>query len=267
MALKLLIFEPLSIFVVVVYRVFMSVPFRENLITTIQEILFYPRGALWYIQAVIVATLLLMPIVKRKLERYAIVPALLLYTFATLDNRYHFLVEGTTVGAFYSWYESVFLYARNGLFFGFPLMLCGCLIARYENFLIATGKKQTLKLAIVTGLAYLLCVAEYILLRPYPGHDDNALYFSFLLLVPTLFALSIQIDSTHIKFNTTVLRNYSVSIYLLHAPISDAYSFIFKILLKQNFVWLPGIMSIITMVVICAIIYKKKWQPFYRWLI
>lgn len=264
LGIKLLVFVPVLAMIHCGYRMYDGMALDEIFVITVKEVLFYPY-VLWYILAVMIATLLLAPVVLTKIETKVIIPALVLYFLAIFNNRYYFLIEGTKIAVMYSWYENIFISTRNGIFVGFPFMLCGCLISRYEDKVLITGKKQTKRLTILVGLFFVLCMVEYMLLRPYSGHDDNSLYVSYLLLIPALFALSAQMEG--LSVNTTVLRNLSTSIYILHSPIKRVCAVICRIFMKIDSIWAIAFTSFIVMILICIIIYKKKYQPFYRWII
>lgn len=264
LGVKLLVFVPVLAVIHAAYRMAGGMTFGEIFALTVKEVLFYPY-VLWYILAVMIAAIMLTPIVQKKMEKKVIILALALYLIAILNNRYYFLIEKAPISILYSWYENIFISTRNGIFVGFPFMLCGCLISRYEDKLLMVGKNNTKRLAILVGGLFGICIGEYMLLRPYSGHDDNSLYISYLLLIPALFALSAQMEG--VSVNTTVLRNLSTSIYLLHSPIKRVCAAILKILLKIDSIWIVSITSILVMLLVCTVIYKKKWQPFYRWIV
>ena len=96
LAVKLLIFETVAILTKIVCSIVLDhVSVMKTILKTIQHILFYPLGALWYIQAVIVAIFLLVPLLKKNREQVALYLGLILYLFALSCNRYFFLWEGT----------------------------------------------------------------------------------------------------------------------------------------------------------------------------
>ena len=265
MGLKLLIFEPISIAIVLIESILQKEPMVETWISIIKGILFYPSGALWYIQAVIVAVILLTPIVLRKKEHLALIPALILYFIGALDNRYYFLIENTIIGEIILQYDKIFITTRNGLFFGFPFALLGCLILRFETRIMKPGPVQTRKIAVVFALCYLLCFAEYSLVNSRTGHGDNALYLSYLLAVPLLFMLTAQADG--IRWNTITLRNLSTSVYLIHRPIGIVIENVFERYLHIYSVKASAGAGMLIIVLICVIVYKTKRQPFYDCLI
>lgn len=266
LAVKLLVFEPVSILIYVVLdAVVYHVSAFEILLTAVQEILFYPSGALWYIQAVIVAIIILVPFIKRGRENTALVLGLLLYLFALLCNRYYFLCEGTLMGNIVTTYMRYFISARNGVFVGLLYASMGVLMAKKWDDL---KQKETLfsVLLLVSGLFLLL---EVSLTNNKTGMDDNALFLAHLLLIPALFICAgckrAPWVETHI--NTPVLRNLSTSIYLLHCPVLDMIYygsiFVFNVDLQP---WQMTVMTGILVALICTVVYRKKWKPFYNWI-
>lgn len=261
LGIKLLIFEPISIAIFVIDGMIRREPVSEIGLSVIQSILFYPDGALWYIQAVIVAVLLLTPIILRGWERWCVLPALGLYFIGTLGNRYMFLVEDTVVEHLIRQYDAIFVTTRNGLFFGFPFVLLGCLIARWNP----GAPLRTQGIVILFTLSWFLCFVEFMLVTPRIGHGDNALYLSYLLVAPLLFTLTLRLEG--IRWNTTILRNLSTSIYLLHRPIGE----LAELVLKQGFGMESGAVadgvSLTVIGLLCLIIYRKKTSRLYDWLI
>ncbi len=264
LGIKLLVFEPISILILAAGRLVEHMAPKDILITTVKEILFYPRGALWYIQGVIVAVLLLLPFVLRKKEKSAIIPAVVLYCIALLGNRYYFLIDNTPFGSIIHNYEMICVSVRNGLFEGFPFLLCGCLIARYQERLFRGGKQMLI--AVCVG--FVLSLLENLFLRPFPGHDDSSLYLSYLFTVPALFSYAAcRIGSGSLDGKTIVLRKLSTSIYLLHSPAQRIVGYAMGFLVHSKNVIVNGTVSAAIIAVICFVVYRYKPKPFYGWLV
>ena len=264
MGLKLLIFEPISIAIVLIECIIRKNLTAATWVSILQGILFYPLGSLWYIQALIVAVILLTPFVSRKKEHLSIIPALILYLVGALGNRYFFLTDDTILEYLFYRYDEIFITTRNGLFFGLPFVLLGCLISRFETYVLKPGAAQTRKLAVLFLLCWGLCFAEYRLVSPCPGHGDNAMYISYFLAVPLLFLLTAQADAP--RWNTITLRNLSTSIYLIQRPIGIVVeNVLIGCLDIHSVAWTAGIGIFVTSLV-CAFAYRNKRQPFYGWL-
>ena len=264
LAIKLLIFEPISIVLWLAKRYLDGLSVPSILLLTLQDILVYPKGALWYIQALIVAVLLLMPFILCRKTHHAIIPALVLFVLSVLGNRYYFLIENTPMGQLYLQYEQIFLTTRNGLFVGLPFVLSGYLISLLEPLLTKSHRKTTGVLVISTLFFFGTCCAEYTLIRPYTGRE-NALYFSYIALVPVFFTLSAHF--TQFSYNTKLLRNLSTSIYLIHGPITSTVGVILPIILHMDSPWINASVVMVVIFAVCAIIYPKKMKPFYGWII
>lgn len=264
MGLKLLIFEPISIAIILIESIIQKNLTAATWVSIIQGILFYPAGSLWYIQALIVAVILLTPFVSRRQEHLLIIPALILYIGGALGNRYFFLTDDTILEYLLYRYEEIFITTRNGLFFGLPFVLLGCLISRFETYALKPGASQTKKLAILFLLCWGLCLAEHCMITPCPGHGDNAMYLSYFLAVPLLFMLTAQADSP--QWNTITVRNLSISIYLIQRPIGIVVEKALTYCLDIHSVaWTAGI-GIFLIILICSSVYRTKRQPFYSWL-
>lgn len=65
----------------------------EFFMNIVRHILFYPTGALWYIQASIIGALLLGLVIKYLNKKISIILALVLYCFALLCNNYYFVTK------------------------------------------------------------------------------------------------------------------------------------------------------------------------------
>lgn len=94
----------------------------------IRSILFYPFGALWFVQACIIGALMLLPFLRYKKLKLAFFLGFLLYVCALLCNNYYFIVEGTPVQSIVDKYLYICHSPRNGLFVGFFLLTTGVLL-------------------------------------------------------------------------------------------------------------------------------------------
>ena len=187
LAMKLLIFEPISILLNIAQSLFSTnQSVLVILLKAVQNILFYPRGALWYIQSIIVALIILLPFIKKGREDLALIIGLLLYPFALLCNRYYFLCEGTAVGHVVAIYMRLFISARNGIFIGLLYVSMGVFMAKKWDLL----KQRETLFFILMPAASLFYILEVVFTNQKPGMDDNALYITHLVLIPTLFLLA-----------------------------------------------------------------------------
>ena len=266
LALKLLIFEPVAVLLRIIKEIALQhTPVPEVMRRAALEILFYPRGALWYIQAVIIAILLLAPFIKKGREVTALVIGLLLYSFALLCNRYYFLCEGTVLEAVVTTYMRCFISARNGVFVGFLYVSMGVLIAKqWET--IQQKKSLISLLMIISGLCLVL---EVYLTNSRRGMDDNSLFLSHLICIPSLFICAGCGNFVWMEryIHTPTLRNLSTSIYLMHSPVLQVIEIssavVFNVYLRP---WQATAMAGTTVALICFVIYRQKRNPFYNWI-
>lgn len=261
---KLLIFEPISIMLFIADNLIQNEPVLETCISVVQGIFFYPSGSLWYIQAVIVAVILLTPFAVRQRELWCVIPALVLYFIGALGNRYFFLIDDTVIEHILRQYDEIFVTTRNGIFFGFPFVLLGTLVARFEKQIVGRHFVTTKRILFLSIASYFLCFVEYLYVTPQIGHGDNALYLSYLLVAPLLFVLTTQING--IRWNTTILRSLSTSIYLLHRPIGNAVKLVFTYVAGVDSMLIISCTGLLLLVLICLVVYKKKPARLYYWL-
>lgn len=253
---KLIFFEPFSIVYFFIDFLIDGKSIAFSVRRSVQNILFYPRGALWYIQAVIVAILLLGILIKRQKEKWIIPVGIPLYMFALIANRYHFLVEGHSLEKLIRVYRTIFLSERNGLFWGFLFVGIGILLSRKQQF-IDTHKKP---LTVLFWLSLACYIGEVILIKDYPGAGDQGLFITHLAIVPLLFIVStyIQIPS---NIETKLARDLSVSIYLLHSPVMNYLSLILTTIFGITFpAWVHSIMTLTVVLAISAIAFRSKSQ-------
>ena len=266
LAMKLLIFEPISILIKIAQDlVSKHLAMQTIAVEVVRNILFYPLGALWYIQAVIVAIVILVPFMKKGREDLALVLGLVLYQFALLCNRYYFLCEGTAVGNVVTAYMQFFISARNGVFVGLLYVSMGVVMAKKWDVLQRKGNVTTLLVP-----ASLLCLLlEVHVTNSKAGMDDNALFLTHLLLVPALFLFAgrKQFAKVGNYVNAPLLRNLSTSIYLLHRPalqvVKSGFEIVFDVYLQP---WQVTAIAAVAIAFVCFVIYWKKWKPFYNWI-
>lgn len=266
LAMKLLLFEPVSVCLRIVQKFWIDGDaFPDVLLDAVRNILFYPRGALWYIQAVIVAVVILVPFMKRGREGIALLIGVMLYPFALLCNRYYFLCEGTVLERIVIAYMRCFISARNGLFMGLLYVSMGVLIAKKWDTLKLKKTMHTV-LMIVSGLCLVL---EVCFTNNKTGMDDNALFVSHLVLIPALFLCAgcrKTVWPVKDAFAAT-LRNLSTSIYLLHSPVLQIIKLscgnVFHVQLQP---WQITAMAGAAVALICTAVYRKKWNPLYNWI-
>lgn len=215
----------------------------------IRKIVFYPWGALWYILAVIIALIIIIPFYKRNKIEYCIIIGGLLYCFALLCNNYYFLIEKSFLGRVIDLYLKVFISARNGVFVGLLFVSIGIYIAKIQLFKEENHIKKHTILFIVS---YVLLIMEIILIRDYSHKDDHSLFIALTVLIPELLILATKIKTNN---NTKLLRNYSSGLYFIHRPVINLYTEVLNATMNMNSYILFGIV-LTTSIIVLTICYK-----------
>lgn len=188
------------------------------LLQTIQQILFLPKNALWYIQASIVGALLLTPFIKRERFFVAIMVGIVLYSFALLCNNYYFLVQDTMVCSVIDAYTKLFLAPHNGFFVGFLYLALGVFAERS----LSSWPAATLNLLL--GFSYVLFIGEVIFVSRYATKvDDGAFYIMLIAIAPLLLSVLIKLPECFDSRVTVLMRRLSTGMYLLHLPLMWCY--------------------------------------------
>lgn len=194
-----------------------------TIIKIVRRVFFYPWGALWYILALIVATIIIVPFYKKNKIKSAVVLGGVLYFFALLCNNYYFVIEGTAFQKIVDIYLKIFVSGRNGIFVGLFFVSMGVYIAERTNKGIKlSGVKSTILLVI----SYILLVIEIFLIKGNTYKDDHGLFIMLMIVVPQLLICSMNVKAS---LDTRIIRNYSVGIYFMHAFIIG----MIKILLEK----------------------------------
>lgn len=210
----LVIFEPLAI-------VFQGTLLKINqesgtriLLKTIRSVIFYPPGALWYIQAILVGAWILYSLQIKGIHSKIIgFISASLFLFALLCNSYYFVIEDTPIATIVELYLRVAASARNGIFYGLFMMWLGKQAYRFYR----KARIDSVKLLIGVLFCYGLYLIEIGVLRGRKMEDDGSIFF---MMIPTCFLLLLL--STNLKTSkrkTVVFRNLSTGMYLLHRQV------------------------------------------------
>ncbi len=269
---KLLVFEPLTQVEVILILALAGTAVSTIVIETIQHIVFYPLGAMWYIQALIVAGFLLVPFIRYHKEKYIIPIAIPLYLFALCCGRYYFVIEDVSVlKEIVDGYMVYCISPKNGLFTGFLYVGLGILAAR--NWDVVTAKFRYVNINLMLIIAAGLFFTELYIISGYNGLEDGQYYLMQPFFVFALFLFSAkyyETPSASPKHDTKLLRNLSISIYLLHAPIQRGFILFQEISgIQSKLIGNPNSMFILTIIVallICYPVYKNKTKHVYNWL-
>lgn len=251
----LIVFESISL----IYYGFVHLYTGKGLLFTVYDllrsILFYPYGALWYIQACIIGALLLYPFLKTDRLKLALVIGLLLYGFALIANNYSFLITGTPVQNFVEKYLTYFESARNGLFTGFISLALGILCSKIH----LCGSQKKHRYAPWAILFFMVYVAEilFIYCVNKTPLDDGALYISHLFFIPALFLATLQLDIPIPAKTAVLLRNLSTGVYFLHRPILYVVGYV------SSTGWLNFGIVLCSAIFICLFAYKTRLKFLY----
>lgn len=184
--------------------------------TLIKKTIFYPWGALWYILAVIVSVVIMIPFIKKNKIKIAVILGIALYFFALICNNYYFLVENTFIEVIVNKYMQLCISARNGIFVGLLFVSIGIWLSENIN------KIKLSKAITVFVISYFILLIEIFIVYGKKTLDDNALFISFITLIPSMLTILLMCSkNAKVNWNTEVLRNYSTGIYLMHRPILD----------------------------------------------
>lgn len=176
-----------------------------------KHLVFYPYGAMWYVQACIVGALLLYPFLKRKKLNLALAVGALLYGWALLCNNYYFLAQSLGIAPWVERYMALFISGRNGLFVGFFWLALG--IKTFELYQKGPNP-QRLRWTLL--LAAILYGVEIYLLRGQRYLDDRALYIVQTALVPLLFLNVLTIPLPASRGASLSMRRAATWLYFSH---------------------------------------------------
>lgn len=182
-----------------------------------RAIIFYPYGAMWYVQASIVAICLLYVFIKKKLINCAVIIGILLYAFALVANSYYFLTLGTVYGKIVDSYRLTFISARNGLFVGFLFVGLGIWLS---NHIKQLHSREKIKYSVICLIvSYILLIIEVSFVHGKKVVDDCSMFISFIILIPSLVVILTYINSNISNKVSVLVRNLSTGMYFLHRAI------------------------------------------------
>jgi hypothetical protein len=192
----------------------------DSLIQLIQYILFYPRGALWYVWASIIGVLMLYPFMRKKKFLLALPLGAALFMVGLLANNYYFIADGSPwLKPIVDGYLEICLVSNNAPFVGFVFLLIGMLICEYYEIITERISLKGGLFLLVISCA-LLIYEDSFLKSKANSIGDGAFYLSQLVYVPAVFYLTTRIKCPRISRElSTTAKNLSTGIYFLHLPI------------------------------------------------
>ena len=223
----------------------------QAIYTIIRHALFFPRGGLWYLQASVVAVLLLYVFIKRDKLWLALIISGTLYAGSLLGNTYYFLLDGTPFRCIADKYLEIFLTVRNGLFTGFFFMGAGAALGRY-NLTVKT------KWIITVGIiSYATLFLETIYTYNKRTADQHSHFLSYMVLIPAIASLCLRFNMT-LPLPYVRLRMLSAGIFFLHTPVMStvgAAGIVLGISVSDNLKFLA---AFTVSAGICLLAYKSK---------
>lgn len=184
-----------------------------NLFEYLNRILLGGQGFfLWYIVSLIVGVTINY-LLFRAIKEYLLIVALVVFLIGAIPFAYHFIIDGTVVDTAYNWYVSNFVTVRNGIFFAFPCVSLGILVARY-------GEQLCDKKIVVYGLlviSLIIFILECLFIRIYLDALISPMQISVIILAFSLVLLCYNMTGeTKLSF---VVRKLSFLIYVIHPLI------------------------------------------------
>lgn len=233
---------------------------------TLLELLFFPRGPYWTLHALLLALPLLLPPVRRGKEACVLPCALLLYAFASLTLRYRDAVLTGPLGGALRGYWEVFLSFKNALFFALYFVTAGLLTAKHRACIAEHARLR--RLVLLAGWALLLI--ETLTAGPGAAGDRDAMALAFALLAPALFACTAFGPGLPLR-RPELLRRLAASAFLLHLPLVWGWTGVLRRLSilpepRAN-AFVGAALSAVSFGLIVTVLYRKRWKPFYDWII
>lgn len=249
----LVIFEPISLAITIVKELHDKMPIWKIILLTIRRIIFYPTGALWYVQACIIGIWIIYLFYKMNLRRLIIPIGAVLYIFALLSNSYYFLIDKTYFGKAVDLYLLIANSARNGLFVGFFYLYIGMIA--YRIYQLHCLSKRIIVMGLI--VSYFLYLFEIFLLRKSLMKDDGSLFVVLPIVVSFLLLACVQHHSNTKNTGVILMRNLSTGMYLLHSPVLNIIKYI-VVLSRQFFAPVLFVLTIIISAFICLLSYRSK---------
>lgn len=248
------LFIPFCFWLVLDYYLFYSFVNGSGnlLLKTIQYLIFYPWGAMWYVLALLVAIPIVTFFYKKNKLKLLWISSIFLYLFALLCNNYYFIIDNTSLKFIIDKYMEIAVSGRNGLFFALYFVTTGFILAK---------EKDKIKYKInnfLLPLFYIIFLIEIFIIKGHAYLDDHSLYLSFLFLIPSILIFALQFVSNK---DTTLIRNYSTGIYFSHRFIIMCVTnllILFNISVSNIYLFF---IVIIIDIILLGILYKinNKW--------
>lgn len=229
-----------------------------------RAIIFYPYGALWYIWACIIAVLLLFLFLKKNRLGIALILGFLSYIIALLMNSYYFVIEGTVLQGIADLILKVATSARNGFTVGFFFVGIGVWLAQNHEMIYSKEWIRGAWIAAVLGYAGL--VLETFLIKNRTTADDHSLFLSFILLIPALVVLLLNLRLPIRKEQSELIRHISTGTYFLHRFLLSVLTLSCAVAGLEPNRMLNFLLVLCLCFAICLWVNKSRKEPFYSLL-
>ena len=214
-------------------------------ITLVQNFLFSPWSAMWYVMGLIIAIIIIYPFIKKKKYKELLILSFIMYLVSLLFGNYYFLIKNEVITNIFTYYKKIFLTTRNGLFYGLPFTTFGIMLANIKS------KKDINynKVLLIVIISFIILLLEVFILEKKEVFETSSLYLSNIILVPSFVLYLSKFKAS--KPDLSKLGKYSVGIYFTHQCINYIY---------KSFTSLVGIKLfvavIITSLVLITVLYK-----------
>lgn len=206
--------------------------------------------ALWYLCGTVIGFLIVFFLYKFMSEKMVFLISIICLFIGCLKSTWSPLITTFTTFQVYD-----YLGSRNGLFYAFPYIAMGLVIAKKEE---NAGNRKTGSYLLGLFLSLILLAAESLLFILYFHTASTILWISVLPCTYYLFMLSKNITFSMSQSTALILRKMSTLIYVSHG--------LFLLLLKPLDTWKLFIAVLAASAALAAGIIKLSEQKYFGWL-
>lgn len=188
----------------------------KNILDFLRTYIFTGYYHLWYLNASIISLILINIIYSRFKEKSIVIFSLVLYLIGTLLNTYSFVLQQTRFELISYIYYLVFVTSRNGLFFGFPMMIMGIMVYKYKLY----GNLKSSVLGLI--ISFFIYIMETIFLKLIGDPVFRDMYIFLIPVTYFLFLTLINLKDTFpnklyiFKNFISYFSNLTLVIYCVH---------------------------------------------------
>jgi len=255
MLLILVVFEPVSLFLNAASESIRDIGWFRFILATGKTILFYPPGALWFVQACLIACWIIYCLLCNKVRAKIIALLGAVIYFCTLFfDSYFFLIEGSRLSGLVSTITTFCGSARNGITVGFPLLFLGMQCQKYLD----RGSVASHRNIIVCVFSYVLFAFELLCLKGNRPLDDGSLFLFAPLFCASLLIFASKYNDNKHQFQ--ILRNLSTGLYLLHKPLLKMFTMAFGFSdLDPKSIVTRFIITLCSALLLCFLSYRSRF--------